>query len=235
MQNVVALPEGENRRGDKAVERIRARLRELGKSQNDLATHLTRRLGRNVGAGRVSECLNGKKDWTNRELQAMAPFLEWEPAYLLDVVATAMPQSGEGKRILATDQYHGDIALRLAQDLGGGLFTLSAAEQGKIESIAALLDVPSGYALYVVSDAMDPKFVRGQLVYVDPTRPAGLHENALLVSTADEHGIRKYAIRLILGISDSHWTCKQWKPEAVQEFSRAEWPDALKIVGSRER
>lgn len=223
------------------MQRLKDRIRELGKDQNQLATFLADRLGKKVGPyrGRVSKCLNGiGKGFSHLELAPLAEFLQWDLTRLLDVLQNAQPISRGAEAVpMPIDVPKGpdSLALMEAKEMGGGYFSLSNEPIGATEMAASLVGVPSGFALYMVSDSMQPKYDVGQLLYIDPTRPAGVGDYALLKSRADENGVSKYAIRRILEVTDDHWKVKQFNPEKTQTFSKKEWASAFKVVGAREK
>lgn len=216
-----------------AMQRIRDRLDELGKNQKQLAAHLTARMGKNVGDGRISDILNGKKPFKTTELSHVANFLEWTPAQLLDVIASAVLPSGDAKPLpIQGEHLKENLPVKEVADIGGGCFTLGD-NRATTDRPATLEGVPNAFGFRVENET-HPAYERGVLVYVDPTLPAAGGDNALM-SGAGPDGRLRYTIRKILEVTETHWKVKDYKNDRMVSMNRAEWPAAHKIVGTRSR
>lgn len=189
-----------------------------------------------IKESRLSDCLNGNSQFKTSELPQLAAFLKWSPAEVLAVIADQAPRQGEVKTMpLTVSREDLDLPVLGAEDVGGGIFTLSTEAVAVTSRPVMLRQSKNSFAFRVISDAMDPVYERGTLIFIDPTIPAAIVENALLSSTPDAGGQVRYTIRRILDITEAHWRVKQWKPEKTTNLSRAEWPTAYKVMGTRSR
>jgi len=212
------------------VQRIRDRLKILGRRQKELAAFL------GIKESRLSDCLNGKNQFKTIELPQMAAFLKWSPAELLAVIADPLPSQGEVKTMpLTVSREDLDLPVLGAEEVGGGIFTLSAEAVAVTSRPVMLRQSKNSFAFRVVSDAMYPALERGTLIFIDPTIPAAVGENALFVSAPGADGKIRYTVRRILDITEAHWRVKQWKPEKTVNLARSEWPTAHKVMGTRSR
>ena len=105
------------------------------------------------------------------------------------------------------------------------------------ENIVALVDrpeelagVPTGYAIYVQSECMVPRYWPGDLLHIDPTRPLLAHDGCVIIETDGA-----FIAELLSQKEDKYWFC-QYHPER-QELSRSldEVSAVHKIVGIRAR
>lgn len=76
-----------------------------------------------------------------------------------------------------------------------------------------LLNVANAYAVYVHGDSMAPRFEPGELLYVDPVRPARPGDD-VIVQMADGQGFVKRLVRRTQRIV----ICRQFNPEEEIEY-----------------
>lgn len=211
------------------VQRIRDRLVEIKKDQKDLAAAL------GVSDSRVSDCLAGKRQFKTKEMKGLASFLGWTSDYLLEVLHDPLPVFGEAKKAALASSWgpEFDFDIFTATDLGGGIFMMSAEPADKTSRPGFLTSSPSSFAVYIVSDAMSPKYERGDMVFVDAAHPAGLGDHALFTSAPRDDGTVTYTVRRLIEVNDLHWTVRQYSPDKTMKLSRLEWPTAQKVVGTR--
>lgn len=92
-------------------------------------------------------------------------------------------------------------------------------------------------AFVILDELMDPAFRRGDIAYVNPTRPAVDKEDCLLVRQTAEVPIREYVTlpRYLVSSTLTHWLVRQFNPYEQYELSKADWPEAWKIQGKYSR
>ncbi len=89
--------------------------------------------------------------------------------------------------------------------------------------------VSNGFAVYVYGDSMEPRYLQGELVHVNPNRPltAGCF---VVVELSDGRGMIKQYLRQ----DDRRVVLRQFKPERDLVLKRAEIARISRIVGSAE-
>ena len=127
---------------------------------------------------------------------------------------------------------------RLGKDLpvigaamGGsdGHFYNDGAAKDFVQRPPSLLGVANAFAVYVYGDSMEPRYLRGEVVHVNPSRPltAGCF---VVVELADGRGMIKQFIRQ----DDRRIVLRQFKPERDLTLERGEVARICRIVGSAE-
>jgi phage repressor protein C with HTH and peptisase S24 domain len=93
----------------------------------------------------------------------------------------------------------------------------------------SLSGVSEGFAVYVYGDSMEPRYLRGEIVHVDPGRPLA-SGCFVVVELADGRGMIKQFVR-----QDSRRvTLRQFRPEQELVLARADISRICRIVGSSE-
>lgn len=114
-------------------------------------------------------------------------------------------------------------------ELGGSMVELSAQP-------AFHADRPSwskssaDFSYFVSADGMAPAINRGDRVEVNTMIPPLPGNLVVLVSGTREDGW-KTLIRELVSITDKQWKVKQYRPDKVETYERAEWHTAYKIGG----
>ena len=92
-----------------------------------------------------------------------------------------------------------------------------------------LTGVANGFAVYVYGDSMEPRYLRGEIVHVNPNRPltSGCF---VVVELADGRGMIKQFVRQ----DDRRIVLRQFGPEQELVIERAEVARICRIVGSAE-
>jgi phage repressor protein C with HTH and peptisase S24 domain len=93
----------------------------------------------------------------------------------------------------------------------------------------ALAGVSNGFAVYVYGDSMAPRYLRGEVVHVNPNRPltAGCF---VVVELADGRGMIKQFVRQ----DDRRIVLRQFRPEQELILDRSEIARISRVVGSAE-
>jgi phage repressor protein C with HTH and peptisase S24 domain len=240
--------------GKRRNEWIAARLRELNRSQKDLA----RALG--VEPPRITEILRGDRRVQPAEWQPLANFLELPvpqvAAYLgIDLSgmesapdsvtpAPRLPHSGkstenlqsirnaalEAPSTFATVRSR-DLPIYGAAEGGGGVMILDSDPIEYGERPANLLGVRGAYGVYIVNDSMAPAYEQGDKVHVHPGRPLKPGRDALFIAeTAD--GTRHATVKRLVKATDKAWKVQQFNPPKTFDLPRKTWQRAFRIVGS---
>ena len=82
----------------------------------------------------------------------------------------------------------------------------------------ALKGVASAFGLYVPDDAMSPRFKIGEIAWINPARPAGPGDDALLVESVDGGGDAAILLCEVASIADGVIIARQHKNDATYEF-----------------
>ena len=93
----------------------------------------------------------------------------------------------------------------------------------------ALAGVSNGFAVYVYGDSMEPRYLRGEIVHVNPNRPltAGCF---VVVELTDGRGMIKQFVRQ----DDRRVVLRQFRPEQELVLDRSQIARISRVVGSAE-
>ena len=97
-----------------------------------------------------------------------------------------------------------------------------------------LLAVRGAFAVYVIGQSMEPRYEQGDMILVHPQRPVQQGDDVLLLA-ADPEGGRAALIKRLLHWSNGAWTVRQYNPPKDYELPRADWQQALVVVGKYNR
>lgn len=117
--------------------------------------------------------------------------------------------------------------------LGAGSFADNGELFGMVARPASLLGVSSAYAVFVVDDSMEPRYLAGEVAHVNPHKPCrpGCF---VVVQTKNQDGERDYLIKRLVRRSGGKVRLAQYNP--AKEFDvPAETVAAMhRIVGTAE-
>ena len=117
--------------------------------------------------------------------------------------------------------------------LGAGSFADNGELFGMVARPASLLGVSSAYAVFVVDDSMEPRYIAGEVAHVNPHKPCrpGCF---VVVQTENQDGDRDYLIKRLVRRSGGKVRLAQYNPP--QEFDiPSETVTAMhRIVGTAE-
>jgi SOS-response transcriptional repressor LexA len=230
---------------------IALRLRELGRSQKDLA----RALG--VEPPRITEIVRGDRRVQAAEWQPLAEFLELaitEVAANLGVaLGSRRPESDSGSPALARERSTGssrpipnraleapagfatvaarDLPIYGAAEGGGGVMILDNAPIEYGERPANLLGVRGAFGVYIVNESMAPAYEQGDKVHVHPGRPVKPGRDALFIAETDD-GTRHAMVKRLVKVTDKAWKVQQFNPPRTFDLLRKTWQRAFRVVGS---
>lgn len=99
-----------------------------------------------------------------------------------------------------------------------GAFPFNGERAADIPAPPTLQRVRAAYAIYVVGNSMEPRYEQGEIVFVDPTRPAR-RGDYVVVQIADEEGtpLEGY-IKQYIGQSQKHLKLSQFNPKKELTF-----------------
>jgi SOS-response transcriptional repressor LexA len=112
---------------------------------------------------------------------------------------------------------------------GRGYFFNDGAPKEHALRPPSLAGVANAFAVYVYGDSMEPRYMRGEVVHVNPNRPLTSGCFAL-VELTDGRGMIKQFIRQ----DDRRVVLRQFRPEQELVLERAEIARISRIVGSAE-
>ena len=119
----------------------------------------------------------------------------------------------------------------LGSAMGGsdGHFFNDGAAKDFVQRPPSLIGVTNAFAVYVYGDSMEPRYLRGEVVHINPNRPltAGCF---VVVELADGRGMIKQFVRQ----DDKRIVLRQFKPERDLTLDRREVARICRIVGSAE-
>jgi SOS-response transcriptional repressor LexA len=112
---------------------------------------------------------------------------------------------------------------------GSGYFFNDGVAKDYVLRPPSLTGVANGFAVYVYGDSMEPRYLRGEIVHVNPNRPltSGCF---VVVELADGRGMIKQFIKQ----DDRRVVLRQLKPEQQLVIARTEIARICRIVGSAE-
>ena len=160
-------------------------------------------------------------DWMLR----LAGALECEPLDLVTNEDTAKNKPAP------TQSIYDLIPVRSAAR--GGCEQEMFLQDGPIDQVmrpACLSNVKDAYAIYVVGDSMSPMYRPGQLLFVNPFRPATKGRGVVITKTNSAVLIKEF-----VRSDNNHVTLKEYQPE-IREFSipLVEIKDIHVVTGSQE-
>jgi phage repressor protein C with HTH and peptisase S24 domain len=112
---------------------------------------------------------------------------------------------------------------------GSGYFFNDGAPKDFALRPPSLAGVSNGFAVYVYGDSMEPRYLRGEIVHVNPNRPltAGCF---VVVELRDGRGMIKQFVRQ----DDRRVVLRQFRPEQEIVLDRSEIARISRVVGSAE-
>jgi SOS-response transcriptional repressor LexA len=112
---------------------------------------------------------------------------------------------------------------------GSGYFFNDGAAKDFALRPPSLAGVSNGFAVYVYGDSMEPRYLRGEIVHVNPNRPltAGCF---VVVELKDGRGMIKQFVRQ----DDRRVVLRQFRPEQELVLERSKVARISRVVGSAE-
>lgn len=197
------------------LEWIRKGLEKPGKTQRGLANAL------GIDAGGVSRLLKGDRQLKASEIPKVKNYLEESPPSQSDVDMSRRIPIAEGLRDLPV---YGSVK---GSFVGEAVDYENPVEYG-FRPIA-LLGVRGAFAMYVVSDSMEPRYHHGERVNVHPGRPVNRGAYVVVI-LADNTAILKRLVRR----TDDFWEVEQLNPPAKLKLPVAKVAGVYRVISGGE-
>lgn len=181
------------------------------------------------------------EDWMRR----VAVILDCAPADLLSPAFDG--QSEPGARALAEPRAAIDIGAMqpVNFDRGDPIPVYASAQGGPDGTILAyepiefvdrpepLFGVRNAFAMYVVSDSMEPKYSQGALLLVHPGRPVRQNDYVLIVKQAED-GEHSAMVKQLIRAETDRLVVRQFNPPREFELDRRNISSVSLVIGSYE-
>lgn len=202
--------------------RIRAARDRSGLTQAQLAAHLS------VSRAAVAQWETGASDPALEKIALIARALRVTPDFLLTGAGAGMapatpPATGPQSTASPATPQTTDVPLvgsAGAAALEDGFFVLNGQIVDYVRRPPGIAHNRAAFALHVRGDSMAPRFEEGDLIYLDPHRPARLGDFVLVELVPDRAGDPGVALlKRLVGRSASKLTLAQYNP--AREFDIA--------------
>jgi len=215
------------------------RLAETGKSKAALARAL------DVKSPRVHEMIRGERRMSATEIPLVAAFLEvsanaimllesGRAATLAEALAHASetPQTMDRIEVPNFGEWPRDVpVLGTVRGGIGGDFEMSGTVVDRVRRPPGIASARNVFALFVDGESMEPRYVRGDLIYVNPSRPAAPGDDVVVeMYAADgEHGGAAY-VKQLVSRSPVKVVCRQHSPAGLVEYDATKVRQVLRIM-----
>lgn len=221
------------------AERVKQRREALGMNQKQLSAAVKAK-GGSISQAQISAMETGIVN-RPRSLPELAAALQVSIDWLVDddlppdraTSASPMP-----RKIVTVPVQQGAIDLPVfgcIESLGGLMLDPTPIQM--IERPPGLRYSPSAFGIYCPNAQQAPAFEPKDTVLIDPSRPAMIGDDALLVRNFDGSTAAPFdgVLRRLIGQTDTHWRVRQFNPAKDYNLSKAEWPRALFVAGKYSR
>jgi len=111
-------------------------------------------------------------------------------------------------------------------DIEHGAFQITADVVDYVRRPPALLNVTQAYSVYVEGESMSPRFEPGELVYINPIRPARPGDYVVVQEPIDEHGNYRSYIKQFVRRAGEWVIVRQFNPASELRFKAS---DGLRV------
>ncbi len=232
-------------------QRIQRRRAALGLSQAGLATAL------GVGQSTVAKWERGPNTPRSSTLPRLAARLEVSVAWLLSDQDVALPASAAGAAVAAAEPLdaasadaNAEAALLIRRPISRGerdlpvfgvavggddaWFEFNGQVHEYVERPAQLESVHNGYALYVLGDSMEPRYLEGEIIYINPNRPVTAGSFVAVEFKSADDGPGKGMIKQFVKRTPTKLVLRQLNPDKTLEFAIDAVKHCHRIVQSGE-
>jgi|SRR5579859_209299 len=210
------------------------------KEFRDLAGFSMQALADRVGttAPQINKLEKGERRLTLDWMTRLAAALGIEPKDLLPALPQSRaPRAGSDRPLVSGDAAPGPrVPARDPRDLipvrsaaRGGDEQEMFLEDGPIDYIArphSLLNVRDAYSIYMIGDSMIPRFRPGQLLHINPYKPAQVGSGVVVTKTDNVVLIKEFVRR-----SESMLHLKQYNPVIELKYPLTDIRDLHVVVG----
>jgi len=162
---------------------------------------------------------------TQRTVELLARALDVSENWLLTGDDAPVPNSRPAYVGLPSrDAMSRDVPVRgtAAGSMNGrGAFQISPDIIEYVARPPGLTAVRDIYALYVEGDSMEPKFIPGELVYVNPNRPIRVGDAVVIQEQASQNGDTQAYIKIFKKRTGTAILAQQFNPPKEIEFAAA--------------
>jgi len=232
-------------------QRIQRRRLALGLSQAGLAADLE------LGQSTVAKWENGPNTPRSSTLPRLAARLRVSVAWLISGeeegaaaagpipaaavearAAVALPEAGpESAPLVRRPISRGERDLPVFGVAVGGddaWFELNGQVHEYVERPAQLEGVHNGYALFVLGDSMEPRYLEGEIVYINPNRPVTAGSFVAVEFKSEDGAPGKGMIKQFLKRTPTKLVLRQLNPGKTLEFAAEAVKHCHRIVQSGE-
>jgi transcriptional regulator with XRE-family HTH domain len=205
-----------------------ARVEERVNANNLSRTDASRRAG--LGLGYVTDLLSGKLKTPSRHSMAkLGQVLDTDVGYFFGEQDTPRRTGSNAlTRAIEMDSPYKPLSLyQVGLPDADGFFALDEAKKSVMVS-----PIGGDYRLYCVvipDDTMEPRYLSGEVVIVNPSRQAAKGGVAVV-----RHADGRVAIREIVAIAPDKITVRSLMPDQVVDLQRADVKSLDRVIGSCE-
>lgn len=109
-------------------------------------------------------------------------------------------------------------------------FQLNGETVDYVRRPPGLAKVRDAFAIYVVGDSMSPRFEEGELLFINPHRPARPGDDVLIEMKPNGHEAGDAFIKRLVKRTPTQWVCRQFNPPAELSYPVAEVKHVLRIM-----
>jgi len=204
-------------------------------------------LAERVGTSRqqIHKLERGERRLTEDWMRRIAVILDCAPADLLSARADAPGGSGASSRSarpagveigdMQSISFDRDDPIPVyASAQGGPDGTLMAYEPIEfVDRPEPLFGVRNAFAMYVVSDSMEPKYSQGALLLIHPGRPVRQNDYVLIVKQAED-GEHSAMVKQLVRTETHRLVVRQFNPPREFELDRKDITSVSLVIGSYE-
>lgn len=195
-----------------------------GKTRAALGRHLA------IDPSRVSEIISGKRRMTAAEIAATAGFFGL-PAERVFALETATPRGSIDRNVSAQmpriDAKPGAASIMappfttLPKDVPvygtvvggtGGGFHMNGEVVDRVRRPPGLADVRGAYGLYISGDSMEPRYFSGELIYINPGKPAAVGDFVVVEMHAVDGEAGQAFVKRLVRRTATTITAHQYNP-----------------------
>ena len=213
-----------------------------GKTRAALGRHL------DLDPSRVSELLSGKRRMAASEIAGTADFfgLPAERIFALETTAARGPRDREvSAQMPIIDTKASDAPIMappfatLPKDVpvydtvvggAGGGFHMNGEVVDRVRRPPGLADVKGAFGLYVSGDSMEPRYFSGELVYINPGKPAAVGDFVIVEMRAADGDAGDAFIKRLVRRTATTVTVHQYNPEGAVTYDTAAVKRIWRIV-----
>ena len=175
----------------------------------------------------IGRLKNGQRRMTKEWAERIAPHLDCSPAELLfegETTVAKIPAPTDGTQ----------IPVFASAQAGPDGMTIDSDPIDYTPSPPQLLGVKAAFAVYVVNDSMEPKYRQGDMLWIDPSRPA-IQNDYVLIELAPEDGERRALVKQLVKFNAEELVVKQYNPATEVEIDVSTVVRVWLIAGNLER